>query len=624
MVSLKSGITNDALFDLRWDRGRRDLVGPLRRLYGGDTDALLDRLRDLLRRHWKRRPAELKALDLRRDLIPDWFLSEKMVAYVFYIDRFAGDLAALPDRIPYLQSLGVTYAHMMPCLKPRPGANDGGYAVMDYREINPDLGTMKEFERATAAFRAAGISPVIDMVLNHTAKEHEWAMKARAGDPFYQSFYRMFDDDTLPKQYEETLVEIFPEQAPGSFTYYDDLGKWVWTTFNEYQWDLNWENPEVFLAVLDTVLHLANKGVEVFRLDAVAFMWKRMGTTCQNLPEVHDILQALTQATRVAAPGVIHKAEAIVGPQDLVPYLGAGSHAGRVSQLAYHNNLMVQFWSTLASGDTRLMTYVLKAHFPESFRRASFAPYIRCHDDIGWAITPEDTAHIPHMEAKAHRDYLADFYNGSAPGSWARGADFQVNEETGDRRTNGTFASLAGLEAARTPAEVEAAIARMRLGHALICSYGGIPLIYMGDEIGLTNDYSYRDVPEHADDGRWMQRPAMDWDRAAATDGPAARIAADLAQLVTVRKRTPQFAGDVPTRVLATGHPSLFVYQRLGDDREVTCVVNFTAARQMLRASDARLREVAHTDLITGAAPDQKDDHVVLAPYQTLWLRPED
>ncbi|SHF44070.1 amylosucrase [Loktanella atrilutea] len=618
-------ITDDELFALRWDRGRRDLTGPIRRLYGDTIDAevFLDRLKALLQTRWQDRPADLRLLDLKRDLDPDWFLSEKMVAYVFYIDRFAGRMTDLPARIPYLQDFGVTYAHMMPCLKPRPGANDGGYAVMDYREIDPKLGTMADFQQAMLKFRAAGISPVIDMVLNHTAKEHDWAQRARAGDPVYQAFYRMFDDDTLPRQYEETLVEIFPAQAPGNFTFYPDMGKWVWTTFNEYQWDLNWENPEVFLAVLDTILFLANQGVEVFRLDAVAFMWKRMGTGCQNLPEVHDLLQLLTQSIRISAPAVICKAEAIVGPSDLVPYLGTGTHAGKVSQLAYHNNLMVQFWSSLASGDTRLMTHVLKTHFPESFRRASFAPYIRCHDDIGWAITPEDTAHIPNMEARAHRAYLSDFYNGSFPGSWARGADFQVNEETGDRRTNGSFASLAGLEQAmeaQDTALITAAVARIRLGHALIASYGGIPLIYMGDEIGMTNDHSYLIDPALADDGRWMQRPVMDWKAAEAGTGPAARIRADLKHIMATRKATPQLAGDVPTRVVETGNRALFVWQRLGDDRTVTCVANFTAYPQSLSAADTGL-DGGGIDLLTGEVPQIGDAQITVPPYGCLWLR---
>jgi amylosucrase len=541
-------VSDGQLFALRWDRGQRDIVGPFRRLYGANANSFMDRLVTLLEGHWNARPTDLRLLYLQRDLNPDWFLSEKMLAYVFYIDNFAEDLKGLPARIPYLRDLGVTYAHMMPCLKPRPGASDGGYAVMDYRDINPNLGTLGDFRDATSAFRDAGISPCIDMVLNHTTKEHEWAEKPRAGDPFYCAFYRIFDNDTLPKQYEKTLVEIFPAQAPGSFTDYDDTDKWIWTTFNEYQWDLNWENPEVFLADLDNILFLANQGVEVFRLDAVAFMWKKMGTVCQNLPQVHDILQALTQATRIAAPAIVHKAEGIVGPADLVPYLGTGTDAGRESQLAYHNNLMVQFWSSLASQDTRLMTHVLEMHFPESSRRASFAPYIRCHDDIGWAITPEGTAFADGMKAKPHRDYLSDFYNGSFPNSFARGAYFQVNAETGDRRTSGTFASLAGLETAIAADDaqlIDFAIKRIGLGHALIASYGGIPLLYMGDEVGMMNDHRYLDDPTRADDGRWMQRPVMDWHKTAKTDTPAARIRDDLRDIIAPRKATPQLAGDI-------------------------------------------------------------------------------
>ena len=625
----KQTIDDARLFALRWQRGARDLIGPLTRLYGAahDPQALLDRTRDLLERHWAERPADLRQLDLERDLSPDWFLREDMVAYVFYIDRFAGRLANLPAHIPYLKSLGVTYAHMMPCLKPRPGQSDGGYAVMDYREINPDLGTMAEFQQTNLMFRAAGISPCIDMVLNHTAKEHEWAVKARAGDPFYQAFYRMFDDDTLPKQYERTLVEIFPAQAPGNFTFYPDIGKWVWTTFNEYQWDLNWENPEVFLAILDTILFLANKGVEIFRLDAVAFMWKQMGTGCQNLPQVHDILQLLTQATRVAAPAVIHKAEAIVGPTDLVPYLGAGRHAGRESQLAYHNNLMVQYWASLAAQDTRLMTHVLKTHFPESFRRACFATYIRCHDDIGWAITEEDTAHVPGMTGPGHRNFLADFYNGTFAGTFARGADFQSNPETGDRRTNGTFASLAGLETAMEsgdPAAIDTAIARIRLGYALIASFGGVPLLYMGDELGLLNDHSYVDDPTRADDSRWMQRPLMDWARAATVDkgeDPAARIWRMVRDVIAVRKATPQLASDVPTRIVETGERTLFAYQRLGDDRTVTCLSHFGPMHQPFDLRRLPLDTAEGlTDLLTGK-PVGDPARVVLPPYGTVWLR---
>lgn len=618
----------DHLFDLRWTRGARDLIGPLTRLYGQSHNipALMDRLRALLANHTAARPADLRALDLDRDIDPDWFMSQEQVAYVFYIDRFAGRLADLPAHIDYLRDLGVTYVHLMPCLKPRPGPSDGGYAVMDYRAINPALGTMEDFEEVARAFRAAGMDLCIDMVLNHTAKEHAWAEKARAGDPFHQAFYRMFDNDTLPRQYEQTLVEIFPDQAPGNFTHYPEIGKWVWTTFNEYQWDLNWENPEVLLAILDTILHLANKGVTVFRLDAVAFMWKRMGTGCQNLPEVHDLLQALTQATRIAAPGVLHKAEAIVAPRDLVPYLGTGRHAGRVANLAYHNSLMVQYFASLASRDTRLMTHVLKTHFPEGFRRACFATYIRCHDDIGWAVTPEDTAHFPPMTDWGHRNFLADFYNGSFPGSFARGADFQSNAQTGDRRTNGSLASLVGLEAATTPEEEGLAIARILLGHGLIASFGGIPLLYMGDEIGLLNDHSYLDEVDLAPDGRWMHRPPMDW--AAVRTIPqgksrAARIHAGTRAILAARKSTPQLASHVPTRILDLGHPHLFLFERLAEDRPVTCLFNFTESPRAITPWSLRLDPARpYLDRLTSTPLHLQDGAITLPSYGQLWLMP--
>lgn len=628
-----ASVTDDELFELRWRRGIADIVGPLSRLYGASSDMkdLTERLKDVLARHWAERPADLRALDLVRDLTPDWFLSQDMVGYVFYVDRFAGTLDRIAERLPYLQDLGVTYIHLMPCLKPRPEPSDGGYAVEDYRQINPRLGTMEELETLARQMRGLGMSLCIDLVLNHTAKEHEWAQAARDGDRYYQSYYRMFDDETLPQMYEQTLVEVFPDQAPGNFTWYPDLKKWVWTTFNEYQWDLNWENPEVFLATLDTVLYLANRGVEVMRLDAVAFMWKRMGTGCQNLPEVHDILQALVQSTRVAAPSVIHKAEAIVSPRDLVPYLGVGRHAGKVSNLAYHNNLMVQFWSSLASGDTRLMTHTLSTHFPASFRGAGWATYIRCHDDIGWAITEEDAeASNTGITGPAHRRFLADFYSGAFPGSFGRGENFQVNEETGDRRTNGSFASLAGVQAALESHDRNAlslAVNRVLMGHALIASFGGMPLIYMGDEIGLLNDRSYLDDPALRDDGRWMHRPAMDWGLvegvAAEREDPATWIHSGTKRILARRKATPELASFVPTWVRDTGNSAVFCVERPADTRTLTAAFNFTDRHVNLSHASLGLDpDSTYRDALSESVVTFYDGHLHLPPYGRVWLLP--
>ncbi|WP_375261389.1 alpha-amylase family protein [Palleronia sp.] len=621
-------VSDDALFTMRWTRAERDLMTPLTRLYGKAMKpaTIQKRVRALLAEKWAERPKDLRALDLARDVSPDWYLRQDMAGYVFYVDRFAGDMKAVADRIPYLQSLGIRYAHFMPCLKPRPGDSDGGYAVMDYGKIDPRLGSMADFKRVAKKMRKAGISPCIDMVLNHTAREHDWAVRARKGDAFRQQFYRLYDDETIPLQYEETLLEVFPDQAPGNFTWDDDLGKWVWTTFNSFQWDLNWENPEVFLAILGIILDLANAGAEVLRLDAVAFMWKRLGTVCQNEPEVHDILQAINQAASVAAPAVIFKAEAIVGPHQLVPYLGAGRHTGKVSNLAYHNSLMVQYWSALATGRADLMTHVLRTHFPERFTNAQWATYIRCHDDIGWAIT-EDDAEAVGVTGPGHRKFLSDFYAGRFPGSFARGADFQVNERTGDARTNGTTAALTGLQAAETPEDIDLAVRRILLGHALIAGFGGMPLIYMGDEIGLPNDESFRDDPDRAGDGRWMQRPTMDWQTAEAApeaDTPAGRIWRGTRHILRVRAEIDALRGDVPASVLGTGHDKLLVVRRPGTEGTLTGLYNFTPQDQQIEAQRVCIDHAAMPmDMLTGALPAREADRIVVPPYGAVWLHEE-
>lgn len=619
------------LFELRWRRALREIEGPLHRLYAPahDVDALLGRMRDLLYAHWRTRPQDLRALDLERDVDPEWFLSERMAGYVCYVDRFAGTFRDLPDRIPYLRTLGITYLHLMPCLLPRPGDSDGGYAVMDYTETDPRLGSMDDLEAAARVLRANGISLCIDLVLNHTAREHRWAEAARAGDPHYRAFYRLFEDDTLPRRYAETLPDIFPAQAPGSFTWEPTMGRWVWTTFNTFQWDLNWENPEVLIAFLDIIMTLANRGVEVFRLDAVAFLWKRLGTTCQNLPEVHDLLQVLVQATRAAAPAVIHKAEAIVGPRDLVAYLGQGQHEERVCQLAYHNSLMVQAWSSLAARDTRLMTHVLGRHFPERFRRATWVTYLRCHDDIGWAITDEDAAGIPDLSAPAHRAFLADFYNGSFPGSFARGEDFQPDPVTGDRRTNGTLASLAGLEVALESGEagrIDDAVARILMLHALIAVHGGIPLVFMGDEIGLLNDPSFRSDPHLATDGRWLHRPRMDWvaleEGLSQPDSPAARIAAGLRTILAARAACPSLVGHVPTRVVDLGDRALFSVLRPHEAVPVLGLFNFTEHPALVPAGRLPIGTGPLHDRLWGGTVEAPEGRLDLPPYAARWLAP--
>ncbi len=619
---------DDDIFDLRLARSAPDLWPMLDALYGTQPgyDAFRLALTTALHDAWNLRPADLKHLDLKRDLEPDWYLRSDMAGYVFYIDRFAGTLRNVLDKLDYLQDLGITYVHFMPCLRPRPGDSDGGYSVMDYTAINPAYGTMEDFEHVASELRARGISLCIDLVLNHTAKEHDWAVRAADGDAEHQGYYLMYDTPDLPKRYEQTLVEVFPDTAPGNFTHYPDFGKWVWTTFSEHQWDLNWANPQVFLEITKIMLHLANKGVDVLRLDAVAFMWKRMGTRCQSEPEVHMLLQALRACCRIAAPAVIHLEEAIVAPAEMLPYLGRGLHDGREGNLAYHNSLMVQFWGALATRDTALMTHVLASHFPDRLTNATYATYLRCHDDIGWAITDEDAVAMG-LNGAAHRRYLSDFYEGGFPGSFAKGAVFQENKATGDKRISGSLASLAGLElamAAGHESGIDLAVHRILMGHALIAGFGGIPLIYMGDELAMLNDYGYLDRPDHAHDSRWIHRPMMNWALAAnraTANTPSGRVFRGIRHILARRRATPALHAASPTRILDAGHQGVFAVARLAPAGTVLCLCNVTEHWVDLREDWARANGAAAMhDALSDTAVATPGGVLSLPPYARVWL----
>ena len=584
----------------------------------------LDVLVRTLATRWDARPAELRALDRDRLFHPDWFQDPGMIGYVFYADRFAGTLQGVEDHLDYLGELGVRYIHLMPVLRSRAGDNDGGYAVADYRSVDPRFGTLDDLEHLAASLRQRGMSTCIDLVLNHTAAEHEWALRAAAGDPAYSAYYRIFPSRAMPDRYERTLPEVFPEFAPGNFTQLPD-GRWVWTTFNSWQWDLDWSNPRVFTEMIDIVLEHANRGVDVFRLDAVAFMWKRLGTNCQNQPEVHDLLRALRACARISAPAVVFKAEAIVGPDDLAPYLGVGRHQGRECDLAYQNSLMVQYWSSLATRDTRLMTHVMSA-FPRKPSTTAWASYIRCHDDIGWAITEADADAVG-WSGPAHRAFLSRFYEGSFKGSFAVGEVFQSNPATGDSRISGTFASLAGLERGLADGDavaVDRAIARMLMGNALILAWDGIPLLYMGDEIGLLNDPSYLLDPRLASDNRWMHRPRMRWDRAAMRGDPATvegRLFGGLRRLIDIRRTLPQLHAAMPLQVVDLGDPALFAFVRSHPAGSLMAVYNLADRHT---AIDGAVLELAGLDAAIDTLGDGLAfgvaDAIPMPPYTARWL----
>lgn len=607
-------------FEKRLDAHFSNLFRLYYSLYAHEYDFYFH-LEDLLvrlARTWIDRADDLKQLDRKRENDPTWYQSQTMLGGVCYVDLFAGDLQGIRHKIPYFKELGLTYLHLMPLFRAPLGENDGGYAVSSYREVNPALGDMAQLSALARELRSQGISLVLDLVFNHTSDEHIWALKALDGHEEYQDLYRMYPDRQMPDAYEAYMREIFPDEHPGAFSFRSEINRWVWTTFHSYQWDLNYANPAVFNRMAEEMLFLANAGVEILRLDAVAFIWKQLGTNSENLPQAHLLIQAFNAVCRISAPSLLFKSEAIVHPDEVVKYIDV-----RECQLSYNPLLMSLLWNSLATRQVNLLEQALRERFKLP-AGCAWVNYVRCHDDIGWTFSDEDALRLG-VNGHDHRRFLNTFYTGRFDGSFARGLTFQENPKTGDARISGTCASLAGLEKAldiETERQVELAIRRILLLHGVILTAGGIPLIYLGDEWGTLNDYTYRHDPAKAGDSRWVHRPFTDWQiaekrlDAATVEG---RIYQGLQRLIELRKANPCFAGN-QLQVFETGNPHVLGYQRMAENRSVFVLANFSETKQTITANLLRLAGLAGScqDLITGEQVILRD--LQLAPYQFTGL----
>lgn len=597
-------------FERRLQHHLPALAAELGAVYGDRDDFLqvLDTAVATAWRGWRARPADLKALDAAREARPGWFASEQMLGAVCYADLFAGTLAGLRQQIPYLKELGVTYLHVMPPFRCPEPHNDGGYAVSSYRDVNPSLGTIGDLQALAEALRAEGISLVLDFIFNHTSNEHAWALAARAGDTKHRDFYLIYPDRTLPDAYERTVREIFPEEHRGAFSPLPG-GEWVWTTFHSYQWDLNYANPAVFDAMAGEMLALANLGAEVLRMDAVAFIWKQMGTACENLPQAHHLIRAFNAMARLAAPGLIFKSEAIVHPDDVVRYISP-----QECQISYNPLQMALQWNSLATRSATLLQAALEQRhaLPE---HTAWVNYVRSHDDIGWTFADEDAASLG-IKGFDHRQFLNRFFVNRFPGSFARGVPFQDNPSTGDCRISGTCASLCGLEQGDP-----LAVARILLLHGVALSTGGIPLLYLGDEVGTLNDTAWRDDPAKAGDSRWVHRPKRDAQRYAQRHDAATvpgRLYAGLKRLIDLRRATPALGGTALTG-FGTGNPHVLGYLRGHGTGRLLVLANYSDHPQAVSDAVLAAGPARATELINGQALAPRQG-LTLPPYGLLWL----
>lgn len=588
----------------------------------------LENLVSVLIDNYLTRSARLKAIDQKREANPDWFLSEQLVGMMLYTDRYAGDLNGLKKRLPYLEELGINLVHLMPLLKCPEKENDGGYAVSDYRSINPAMGTMEDVKELADSFHEKGMYLMMDLVLNHTSNQHEWAEKALQGDPKYQAYYYFFDDRVVPDQFEQSLPEVFPATAPGNFTYLEEVDKWVMTVFHDYQWDLNYSNPEVFIEMLDVILFLANQGIDILRLDALAFMWKKVGSTSQNLDEAHLLVQAMKSCSRIVAPGVLYLAEAIVAPHEIIKYFGTSDQGSNECDLAYNATLMTLLWDTVATKNNRLLTSALN-NVPTKPVGTTWLNYVRCHDDIGLGYEDQHAAWTGYTPWD-HRQFLINFLTGNIQWSFARGRKFMEDKARGDARISGSLASLAGLERAvyeNDQYQIDLAIKRIIMLHNVIISYGGIPLLYAGDELGFLNDYGFENEPDKSHDNRWMHRPRMDWNKAKnrnKTHTIEHKIFSELQRLIALRKRMPAFADYNNTYLVDCHNQHLLAYNRQKENDKILVVNNLND-----HPTDLGMDVMFHLgfdmkkgakDLITGKKLDFTGYKYTFKPHQFVWI----
>ncbi len=605
-------------FSTRLDIFFEDLFEYLNILYG-DADDFLYFLEDVIGDMWDaylERSEPLVKRDLEHSSETHWFMSNQMVGGVCYVDLFAGDLRQLMRRLDYIEELGINYLHLMPMFRVPEDENDGGYAVSSYRDLECSIGTMDDLRLLAEELHARGIVLVADFILNHTSDQHIWARKAAEGDPHYRDFYFIFPDRSEPDQYQRYLRDVFPEVRTGSFTYHSEMDSWIWTTFNSYQWDLNYHNHEVFRAMAREMMFLANTGIDVFRFDAIAFTWKEKGTRCESLPGAHTLVRAFRAVARIVAPSVVFMSEAILHPSEVVSYVDPDE-----CELSYNPLLMAVSWEALATRDPRLLSESVSARY-RLHSGCSWVNYVRCHDDIGWTFDDEDARSLG-IDPHGHRAFLNSFYTGRFPGSFARGLPFQENSETGDCRVSGTCASLAGLEKgveSQDETEIRFAIYKIQLLYGLAFFLGGIPLIYLGDELGFCNDYDFAHDPKKAKDSRWVHRILFDWSAAGKRLVPGTieyQIFSMIRNLVQIRKERSVFSmGQLTVRNPHDRH--VFVCDRWGSDDRITILANFSDTSSTIDDRDGVLVPGRlYRDLI---GKQKLQDSYMMHPWQFMLI----
>lgn len=581
----------------RYERHHDELRWLYMELY--DNGDMFAELCDNMQRFYQERGRELKIMDCQREDNKDWYRQNDLLGMMMYIDNFAGTIKGVEKKLDYIEQCNVNYIHLMPFLETPKGRSDGGYAVSDFRKVQERLGSMEDLESLTAACHKKGMKVCMDFVMNHTSEEHEWAKRARRGEGEYMSRYFFFDNWDVPSQYEKTVPQVFPTTAPGNFTWIPEVGHFVMTSFYPYQWDLNYKNPRVFNEMMYNFLYLANRGIDIIRIDAVPYIWKELGTQCRNLPQVHTIVRMMRMISEIVCPGVLLLGEVVMEPEKVVPYFGTVEKPE--CHMLYNVTTMATTWHTVATRDTRLLKRQLDivSSLPKDY---VFLNYLRCHDDIGWGLD-FDTLEKEGFQERPHKKYLNDYFQGYAGESTSRGELYNADPVTGDARFCGTTASMCGIEKAgfeQDEAGMERAVRMDGMLHAYMFMQSGIPVLYSGDEIAQVNDYTYKENPDKAADSRYIHRGAMNWALAgniSDSDTVEGKLFGQLGRLEQIRKTEKAFVSNADMWTIDTGDTAVLCIGRYFEGDKVVGLFNFSEYDKTVRIQE---NDGDYVDLISG------------------------
>lgn len=601
----------EEIYEARFQKHIDELKWLYMELY--DDQEHFDELCASMKQFYDTRKKGLKASDLTRETDPNWYKGSDILGMMMYTKMFGGNLKGVKKHLDYLKKCRINYLHLMPLMESPKDRSDGGYAVADFRKVQPELGTIRDLESLASECRKQGISICLDFVMNHTSEDHEWAKRARAGEKEYQDRYFFYDNWDIPSQFEKTVPQVFPTTAPGNFTWLPEIEKVVMTTFYPYQWDLNYANPVVFNEMMYNFLYFANLGIDIIRIDAVPYIWKELGTSCRNLQKVHTIVRMMRMIGEIVCPGILLLGEVVMEPEKVVPYFGTPEKPE--CHMLYNVTTMATIWNTVATKDTRLLEKQLDSvyHLPGEY---TFLNYLRCHDDIGWGLDYDSLGGWG-MDQVAHKQFLNDFFTGKYKESFSRGVLYNDDPVSRDARFCGTTASMCGIEEAlekQDEGKMDQAIRLDLMLHGFMLQQSGIPVIYSGDEVGALNDNHYKEDPEKAEDSRYIHRGQFDWkltEKIQQEGTVQNRIFYGLRRMEEIRMEHEVFSSDALARTMDMEDDSILGILRTGETEEMLGVYNFSDAPKKVSLQET------WTDLLND---ETYDTELSLKPYDFRWM----